>query len=62
MAISSHTDRDRGIVKQAFLELLDERRDVLQELFAKVLEDLALARAIKEGLRSETIDRSDVIA
>ena len=62
MTVSSHTDTEiKELFKQAFLELLDERRDVLQDLFAEVLEDMALVSAIKEGLSTETVDRADVM-
>jgi spore coat polysaccharide biosynthesis protein SpsF (cytidylyltransferase family) len=62
MTISSHTDVEiKELFKQAFLELLDERRDVLQDLLVEVLEDLALASAIKEGLSTEAIDRAEVM-
>jgi F0F1-type ATP synthase membrane subunit b/b' len=62
MTVSSHTDTEsEELFKQAFPELLDERRDVLQDLRAEVLEDLALASAIKEGLFAETVDRAEVM-
>lgn len=62
MTVSTHTDTEiKELFKQAFLELLDERREVLQDLFAEVLEDMALVSAIKEGLSTETVDRADVM-
>ena len=39
--------------KQAFAELLQERRDLLYDVFIEVLEDIALANAIKEGEETE---------
>jgi len=51
----------KEIFKQAFVELLQERRDLLHELIAEVLEDLALVRAIKEGEDTETVGKEDVL-
>ena len=56
--------RDREIkelFKQAFLELLEERRDMLYDLFAEVIEDLALANAIREGEPTETVSKAEVM-
>jgi hypothetical protein len=39
----------KEVFKQAFAELLQERRDLLYDVFTEVLEDIALANAIKEG-------------
>ena len=39
----------KEVFKQAFAELLQERGDLLYDVFTEVLEDIALANAIKEG-------------
>ena len=39
----------KEVFKQAFAELLQERRDLLYDVFSEVLEDIALVNAIKEG-------------
>jgi hypothetical protein len=48
------------LFKEAVLELFQERRDLLYDLFAEVIEDLALANAIKEGESTETVSRAEV--
>lgn len=53
-------NRIKGLFKQAFLELLQERRDLLYELFAEVVEDFALVNAIKEGETTATVSRKEV--
>ena len=50
----------KDLFKQAVLELFQERRDLLYDLFAEVIEDLALANAIKEGESTETVSRAEV--
>jgi hypothetical protein len=60
----SYTSLDEAQVKelfkQAILELFQERRDLLYDLFAEVIEDFALANAIKEGESTESVSRAEV--
>ena len=58
--ISVEDVRLKNFLKQAILELMEERRDVLEDIFAEVIEDLALARAIQEGEASEIVSQSEV--
>jgi hypothetical protein len=51
----------KDVVKAAFVEVLHERRDLLQELVEEVLEDLALLRAIREGQESDMVGREEVL-
>ena len=50
----------KELFKQAFVELLQERRDLVYELVAEVIEDFALLRAIKEGEDTATVGRDEV--
>ena len=50
----------KEVFKQAFAELLQERRDLLYDVFTEVLEDIALANAIKEGEETEIVSREQV--
>jgi len=50
----------KEVFKQAFAELLQERRDLLYDVFTEVLEDIALANAIKEGEATEIVSREQV--
>ncbi len=53
-------ERMKELFKDALVELLDERKDLLRELFADALEDVALARAIEEGAGGREISRREV--
>jgi len=59
-----HTTLDetqiKDLFKQAFEELLQERKDLLYELVAEIIEDLALLRAIKEGENTASVGREEV--
>ena len=48
-------------VKQALVELLQERRDLIYELIADIIEDYALARAIKDGEHTPKVSREKVL-
>ena len=50
----------KDLFKQAFEELLQERRDLLYELVADIIEDFALTRAIKEGEDTATVGKEEV--
>jgi hypothetical protein len=51
----------KDLLKQAILELVQEKRDVLQDVLVEALEDLALARAIEEGESTEVVSRAEVL-
>ena len=50
----------KEVFKQAFAELLQERRDLLYDVLTEVLEDIALVNAIKEGEETEIVSRKQV--
>jgi hypothetical protein len=54
------TELIKKTFKDALVEVLHEERDALREVLAEVLEDSALADAIREGQGSESVDRDAV--
>jgi len=48
-------------VKQALVDLLRERKDLLYELIGEIVKDYALARAIKEGEQTPKVSREKVL-
>ena len=58
--ITDDKNQLKKVFKQAFAELLQERRDLLCDVFTEVLEDIALANAIKEGEETEVVSREQV--
>lgn len=52
--------RIKELIKPALIELLHERKDLLYNLVAEVVEDFALARAIKEGEQTPEVSREQV--
>lgn len=47
-------------LKDALAETLHEQRDLLEEVFTKVVEDFALSRAIREGRKTKPTSRHKV--
>ena len=50
----------KEVFKQAILEVLQEQKDWFQDLFAEVIEDLALVKAIREGEDGEPVGKEEV--
>ncbi|MEH2388367.1 MAG: hypothetical protein V7K14_21870 [Nostoc sp.] len=45
----------KELLKTAIFELLQEQKEVLDDLFVEIMEDIALERAIKEGENSQDL-------
>jgi hypothetical protein len=52
----------KALVKSALMEALEEHRDLVREIVEEAMEDIALARAIEQGLDSEPVSRGEVFA
>ena len=53
-------DRLKEVLKKALIEVFEERRDLLCDLVAEAVEDIALANAIREGETTESVSRGEV--
>jgi hypothetical protein len=47
----------KKLFKEALTETLQEQRELLHDVFTEVLEDIALAEAIREGQQTEQVAR-----
>lgn len=50
----------KQMMKEALAETLIEKRDLLYDVFVEVLEDFALAEAIREGQKTNEVSRDEV--
>jgi len=50
----------KNLMKSAVAEALEEQRALVQDIVEDAFEDIALARAIEQGLRSKTVSRAAV--
>jgi hypothetical protein len=60
-ALTAQDQHLKDLLKQAMLELLDERRDLFSEIFAEAIEDAGLVNAIKEGQAGYNVSKKDVL-
>jgi len=51
----------KELLKVVLLEMFQERRELLHDLMAEVLEDMAMVRAINVGKDSETVSRDEIV-
>jgi hypothetical protein len=60
----TETDETRlkALLKEALVEVLDQRREWFSALLIEALEDLALIQAIKEGEQTEVVSRDEIFA
>lgn len=50
----------KQLLKEALAETLREQRGLFHEIFAEVLEDMALAEAIRQGRETEPVSRDAI--
>jgi len=54
--------RLRGIVKAALVDAFKENRELMQDIVEDALEDIAVARAIEQGLGTKSVSRKKVFS
>lgn len=52
----------KEIFKQAIMEAMEEKKDVVHDLLVDAMEDLAMIHAIQEGETTEPVSRNEVFA
>jgi hypothetical protein len=55
-------ERLKELLKAALAEALEDNRDLVRDIVEAAIEDIALARAIEQGLGSQPVQREDVFA
>jgi hypothetical protein len=50
----------KDLFKQAIIETIEEKKEVVHDLLVEVMEDIAMVRAIQNGENSDSISRDDV--
>jgi hypothetical protein len=59
--LSLEDKHTKDLIKQALLELFQERRDLFADLFNELIEDVGLANAIHEGENSGIVSEREVM-
>ncbi len=60
MAISTDDEKLKELVKAAVIDVLEERRDFVKDILVEAMEDMALDKAITQGLTSDPISRDEI--
>ncbi|WP_293126174.1 hypothetical protein [Microcoleus sp. bin38.metabat.b11b12b14.051] len=50
----------KQLIKSAIVELLQERKEIVYDLLAEIIEDIALEKAIQEGENTEPVSRETI--
>ncbi|UKO97560.1 hypothetical protein [Nostoc sp. UHCC 0870] len=50
----------KEIFKKAIVEVIQEQKEVISDLMAEIMEDIALETAIKEGENTEIVSREAI--
>jgi len=52
----------KAILKEAIIELFEERQDVFAAIVAEAIEDIGLANAIREGRKNDFVSKEEIDA
>jgi hypothetical protein len=61
MQISMDESKLKKLLKEAFIEALEERKDIFHDLVTEAIEDVALIRAIQEGEKTEPVSKKEIL-
>lgn len=50
----------KAIFKSAIVEVLQERKDLVRDIFEEIIEDIAFSNAIAEGEQTRRVSRESV--
>lgn len=62
MTLTIDEQNMKRLLKEALLDLFEERQELFYELFTEVIEDIGLLQAIKEGEDTEYVSREEVFS
>ena len=62
MEIITDSSKIKEIFKQAIIEAIEEKKDMVHDLLVGVMEDLAMIHALQEGEKTEVVSRNEVFA
>ena len=50
----------KNLFKQAIIEAIEEKKDVVHDMLVDAMEDIAMIRAIQDGENSELVSKDDI--
>ena len=61
MQVCMEESKLKQLMKEALVEVLESRKEVIYEIVSEVMEDIALAHAVKEGEATESVDKQEIL-
>lgn len=58
--LEAQPDQLKALIKTVLIELLQECPEEIADLFAEIMEDIALAKAIEDGEATPTVSREAI--
>lgn len=52
----------KDLFKQAIIEAMEEKQDLVHDLLVGALEDIGMERAIQEGIDSGTVSKDEIFS
>jgi len=62
MELTISEKQAKELVKEALIELMEERRELFFEVMLEAMEEIGLANAIQEGRQGEFVNEDQVLA
>ena len=62
MEISIDETKLKDLMKQALVEVIEDRKEMIHAILSEVIEDIALAHAIKEGEATESVGKDEILS
>ena len=59
--LNTDNDKLKELFKQALIEAIEEKKDVVHDLLVEAMEDLAMIHAIQEGEDTDPASREEVM-
>jgi Asp-tRNA(Asn)/Glu-tRNA(Gln) amidotransferase C subunit len=53
-------DKLKQVLKEAIIEMLEERKNLFHDLIIEAMEDIALTNAIREGESTESVSKKEI--
>jgi spore coat polysaccharide biosynthesis protein SpsF (cytidylyltransferase family) len=58
--LTNDSSKIKELFKQAIIEAMEEKKDVVHDLLVEAMEDLAMIHAIQEGEETQPVSRDEV--
>ncbi|MCK4223654.1 MAG: hypothetical protein KAX39_00645 [candidate division Zixibacteria bacterium] len=61
MELSISDEKLKGIIKEAIIEIIKEKRKVFYEIILEAIEEVGLANAIREGRKNKFVGEDRIL-